>query len=212
MRSAWLLPALLCIPICPAFGQAPSASPAAEGSHTIERTFASGGRVNMKLSAGEYMVRASAPDGKILIRWTTKKPEQAKKVSVSAEVKGPECDIVTRGPRDSFRVEIELPARADLHVRLNAGDFNVRGIEGSKDIECHAGDVTIDLGRADDYGAVDASVRIGDFEAPPLGASKGGFIRKFKWQGPGRYALHAHVGVGSLSFLGTPSGSRQSMK
>ncbi len=212
MRSDWLLPALLSIPLCHASAQTPPASPAARESHTIERAFVSGGRVNMKLAPGQYVVRASAPDGKILIRWSARKPEQAKKVSASAEVKGSECDIVTSGPRDSLRVEIELPARSDLYVRLRAGDFSLSGIEGNKDIECRAGDVTIDLGRADDYGAVDASVSIGDFEAPPLGASKGGFKRKFRWQGPGKYTLHAHVRVGSLSFLGTPSGSRQGMQ
>jgi hypothetical protein len=205
MKIAFLLSLALSLPAGMASAQGTSPAQRSGPAQSIERNFAPGGTVKMDLAAGEYVIRPGASADKVNVRWRTDKPEKAEHVRVTVEVEGSECRIVARGPRNSFHVEVELPSRADLHVHLSAGDINVRGIEGNKNIECRAGDITVDIGRADDYGPVDASVRIGDFEAPPLGASKGGFARKFKWQGPGKYALHAHVGVGSLSFLGVPT-------
>jgi hypothetical protein len=86
-------------------------------------------------------------------------------------------------------------------VRLSAGDIGIRGIEGNKDVECHAADIIIDIGRTQDYRQVNASVRIGDIEAPPISVSKGGFFRSTTWSGTGKYSLHAHVGAGSLTLL-----------
>ncbi len=208
MRAGWFLLIPLNVLTCAAFTQDPAPTPPPSAAQTIERIFVSGGRVNMNLSAGSYAISPSTLADKIVIRWRVKKPEEAQKVRVTADVNGSECVIETHGPRNSLQVEIGLPARSDLYVRLKAGDLDLRGIEGNKDIECRTGDVTIDIGRADDYGPVAASVRIGDLEGPPFGVSKGGFARKFHWQGPGKDSLHAHVGVGSLSFLGTPSARR----
>jgi hypothetical protein len=69
-----------------------------------------------------------------------------------------------------------LPTRSGLRVRLTAGDLTVEGIEGNKDIESHAGDLTIDVGRAEDYHRVDASLWAGDLQAPPFNVSKGGLF------------------------------------
>ncbi len=209
MRSGCFLAATLTLWACPAAAQGTNASPTPGESHSIERAFVSGGQIRMVLAPGDYTIRPSEGT-KVVIRWQVLKPEKARRISVTADVKGSECLIETQGRHNDFKAEIDLPANANLYIRLKAGDLNLRGIEGNKDIDCRAGDVTIDVGPADNYGPVDASVRVGDFEAPPFGASKGGFLRKFKWQGPGKYTLHAHVGVGSLSFLGMPSASNQS--
>ena len=209
MKSGWFMLLLLGARVYSASAQISSPSVPSSAPHTIERNFVSGGQVKLSLSAGTYVIRASAAADKITIRWQTRKQDQEQRVRISADVKGSECSIDAKGPRGALRVEIELPARSDLYLRLRSGDLSVEGIEGNKDIECHAGDVTVDIGGADDYGAVDLSASVGDIEAPPLGASKGGFLRKFRWQGPGKYTLHAHVRWGSRSLLGTPSASRQ---
>ena len=164
----------------------------------VEYDFVSGGAVRLKLAAGEYTVRAGALPDRIRIRWSTREPEDRAKVRISSEIRGTEARVETRGPKN-FRVEIEVPARTDLHVRLSAGELKVLGIEGNKNIESRAGDVEIDVVQPDHYRRVDASVTFGGVEARPFAASKGGSGRSFKWKGPGSYDLHAHLFVGDLT-------------
>jgi len=81
---------------------------------------------------------------------------------------------------------------------MPAGDLEVDGLTGDKDVEIHAGDMILGVGKADDYGHVDASVNAGDLDAQPFGVSKGGLFRSFDKHGGGKYRLHAHVGAGDL--------------
>ena len=83
-------------------------------------------------------------------------------------------------------------------LKLSAGDLKVSGIEGSKDVEARAGDVTIAVGERDLYRHVNASIRIGDLNAEPFNVNKGGFFRSFEWSGKGQYDLRAHLTVGDL--------------
>src|SRR4051812_25142691 len=88
--------------------------------------------------------------------------------------------------------------RSNLKVRLTAGDLTIGDIEGDKDIQSHAGDMTIDVGNPASYGPVDASVNIGDLKGDAFDVSKDGFHNRFERNGSGKYRLHAHVGVGDL--------------
>jgi hypothetical protein len=169
----------------------------AQTPDSAEYRFASGGSLRLKLSAGEYTVRAGSGD-RIRLRWSTRDAADAAKVRVTPQIGSSEATIETRGPRSDFRVEIEVPARTDLHIRLTAGDLKVLGIEGNKDVESRAGDLEIDVGHPDDYRRVDASVTFGDVQAQPFRVSTGGIWRSFKWDGPGRYDLHAHLFAGDV--------------
>jgi hypothetical protein len=187
-----------------------AATAAAQGSappDEITRAAAPGGTIRMHLSAGGYTVRGSA-ENRIRVHWTTRDPDDMRKVDVRVEVRGKEATIRTRGPHNNFQVEIDVPARSDLWVRLSAGELEIAGIEGNKDVELHAGDLAIDVGRAEDYGKVDASVQAGDIAAAPFHQSKGGLWRSFHWQGHGPYRLHAHVGAGDLT-LTSATAARQ---
>jgi len=103
------------------------------------------------------------------------------------------------GPKNDLEVTIDIPSSAMLFVRMPAGDLSVEGVSGDKDVELHAGDLTISVGDAADYGHVDASVFTGDLEAPPFHESHGGLFRSFENHGAGKYRLHAHVGAGDLT-------------
>ncbi len=127
---------------------------AAEGA--TEKTFAPGQRVRMELSAGSYTIRAGRDD-RIVVRWNTQSGD-ADEVHVDFTVRGSGATLVASGPRNHFNVVVELPARTDLTTRLSAGDLNIHGVAGSKDIRVWAGDITIDVGRAEDYRTVKASV------------------------------------------------------
>jgi hypothetical protein len=105
------------------------------------------------------------------------------------------------GPRNDFHITIHLPKSCDLYLRVPAGDVSVEGISGNKDIELHAGDLSIHVGNPNEYSHVDASVNAGDLNASPFGESHGGLFRSFKKSGSGKYNLHAHVGAGDLTLL-----------
>ena len=103
------------------------------------------------------------------------------------------------GPRNDFKITIHLPKNCDLYLRVPAGDVTVEGISGNKDIELHAGDLSIHVGSPEDYSHVDASVSAGDVDASPFGESHSGLFRSFKKSGAGKFKLHAHVGAGDLT-------------
>ena len=105
------------------------------------------------------------------------------------------------GPRNDFRITIQLPKNCDLFLRVPAGDVTVMGISGNKDIELRAGELSIHVGDISEYSHVDASVNAGDVEAVPFGESHSGLFRSFKKSGSGKYQLHAHVGAGDVSLL-----------
>ena len=169
-------------------------------SDSLERPFAPGGAIHMSLSAGDYHISGST-EPRLRVLWRVRNAEDLPRVRVKADVKGSEATLATDGVRNGFEVEIQVPTRSGLHVRLTAGDLTVDGIEGNKDIESHAGDLTIDVGRAEDYSHVDAALWAGDLEAPPFNVSKGGLFRSFDWKGGGAYTLHAHLKAGDLRLV-----------
>ncbi|MBI4477077.1 MAG: hypothetical protein HY654_07875, partial [Acidobacteria bacterium] len=66
-----------------------------------------------------------------------------------------------------------------------------------------AGDLDIDVGKASDYGRLDASVKVGDLNARPFNMSTGGLWRSFRWQGTGRYTLNVSLLAGDLTLTET---------
>lgn len=169
----------------------------ARPSDSLERPFAANGRIKMDLSAGDYRISGS-PDAKIRVLWSVRDPEQLAKVKTRVDVRGQDATISTDGPSNNFKVAILVPARSDLHVRLTAGDLTLEDVVGNKDVELHAGDLDIDVGRAEDYHHVDAAVWAGDIKATPYNVSKEGLFRSFDWNGKGPYRLHAHLKAGDL--------------
>jgi hypothetical protein len=179
---------------------APQAGTDQEGraKESLERAFSQNGRIRMDLSAGDYHASGS-PDNRIRLEWSLRDAAQLPRVKARADVRDHEATITTDAPSNKgLRVVIEVPKQADLYVRLTAGDLRIEGIQGNKDVELHAGDVRIDVGRADDYRIVDASVWAGDITAPPFQVNKGGLFRSFDWRGGGPYRLHAKLMAGDL--------------
>jgi hypothetical protein len=175
--------------------------PSAQNANTlIERPFAAGGTVNLDLSAGGYRIRGQDGD-RLRIQWRTRRPEDASRAHVAAEVKGTNATVMTDGPRNGFEVQIDVPRRTDLYLRLSAGDLDIRGIEGNKDVSVWAGDISIEVGDTERYRRVDASVRVGDLGARAFNVSKEGLFRSFQWTGNGAYDLRASLFAGDLKLL-----------
>jgi hypothetical protein len=80
---------------------------------------------------------------------------------------------MTDGP-EHFKVDIGVPTRADLYIRLTAGELSVDNVEGNKDVGLHAGEIDIDVVRPEDYHSVSASVWAGEVHASPFHLSEGG--------------------------------------
>jgi hypothetical protein len=174
-----------------------SGSDAATGpAITAEKPFVSGGTVKLQLDAGDYEVRPGS--GNVV------------RVSLTGNTGSATADVAINGDQAAVSVKntthtnfhgvVEVPKTANLVVRLTAGDLTVGAITGSKDVESTAGDVKIDVGNADDYGIVDASVRVGDMSTGPFSGTTSGLIgHELKWTGKGKYALRAHLGAGDLN-------------
>jgi hypothetical protein len=101
------------------------------------------------------------------------------------------------------QIRIEVPKRTSLMVRMFAGEVKAEQVSGDKDIEVGAGQITISNHNWD-YRSVEASVGIGQVNAPMYDANKGGFFRSVsKSEQGGEYRLHAHVTTGQIDLQGT---------
>jgi len=169
---------------------APTAQP-------IEKTFAPGGRIQFLLGAADYRI-SGGTGNKIRVAWQVDKGEAAD-VRVTADVSGSTAIVRTSSPHHSVHYSIDVPARSDVEVDLSAGDIELHGIEGSKRVESWAGDVIIDVGKAELYRQVDASVRAGDISAEPFQQSTGGLFRSVHWAGKGPYSLTVRLFAGDLT-------------
>jgi hypothetical protein len=103
----------------------------------------------------------------------------------------------------NLKIRVEVPRKTNLGVQMPAGQVTVDEIVGDKDIELHAGQISISSTHAWDYRDVNASVDIGEVNAQVYGAEKGGFFRVFRKENPGgEYRLHAHIMTGQIELLG----------
>jgi hypothetical protein len=107
---------------------------------------------------------------------------------------------VRGGPDNAVHFRIEVPHTTNLRVHCTAGDLMVSGIDGDKDIELNAGNLTIALGDAGAYRHAEASVLAGNISASPFGVENDGLFRSFKKDNPaGRYRLRVQLLAGNLT-------------
>jgi hypothetical protein len=166
---------------------------------TFETAFEAGGDLRMRLRSGDIEIRGG--DSPVLrVSCYMQHSERAKEVAIEFEPGGKSGALRIRGgPNNDIRFRIEVPKNTNLHVRSPAGDLSLSGVVGDKDVEIHAGDLTISVGDAADYKHADASVYAGDLSASAFGVNKDGLFRSFDKDNPGgKYRLHAHVGAGDL--------------
>jgi hypothetical protein len=173
--------------------------PTEVGQYNLDADFPSGGQLRLHIRSGDLRVIGSN-ENKIKVRYWGKNAAVARDVKVSLRTIGNSGDLrVHGGPRNDFQILITVPKTSDLFLRMPAGDARVEGLVGNKDVELHAGDLTLGVGTPEEYAFADASVLAGDLDASPFGVTKDGLFRSFHKQGAGKYKLHAHVGAGDLT-------------
>ena len=197
LRSSILLAcAALLAPVCVAQTKLEATDIA---NHPFSEDFASGGKLRLRVRSGEIHVIGTA-ENKISVEISGKRVYAARDLKVRLERKDGTADMrISGGPHNDLTITIRIPSNTDLYARIPAGEVHVENIANNKDVELHAGDLTVDVGDSADYSRVDASVIVGEVDAVPFGESHGGLFRRFRTVGTGRYRLHAHVGAGQLT-------------
>jgi hypothetical protein len=166
------------------------------GESPVEAKFVSGGGIRMDLCPGQIDIVGK--DEKV-VRISYDGRAEADDLNVRLQLSGSHADLTVRGcPNNKFEMTVEVPKNSNLYVRMFAGQMNIDGVVGDKDVEIHAGQLNMDVGKPEDYFRVEASVLTGSVEAPAFNVSKGGLFRSFERGGPGKYRLHAHVGAGEI--------------
>lgn len=167
--------------------------------HPFTEEFPSGGQIDLHIRSAKIHIIGS-DENKIGVRVGGEQGSNSTDMKAHFGRSSNSCDLrITGGPHNDLTITVQVPKKSNLVVRIFAGDVEVKGITGNKDIELHAGDLTIGVGDAADYAHVQASVTTGEIDAKPFGESHGGLFRSFERSGNGKYKLMAHVGAGDLT-------------
>jgi hypothetical protein len=155
--------------------------------------------LRLHVRSGEIMI-VGTDDNKVTVDLAGKNVDKIQDVKGRFSVSNNIADFrLTGGPKSELQIIIHIPKNSDLTARIFAGEVSVQDVTGNKDVELHAGQLTISVGKAEDYGHVDMSVNAGEVDAEIFGDSKGGLFRSISRDTGGKYRLHAHVGTGQLS-------------
>lgn len=163
--------------------------------------FAPAGQVELHIRYGDVHIVAG-DDSHLAISYTmhSSHADFIPKVEPEFEVKSGKAVLTLKAPRNgSTEVDVKVPSRTDIYLRLQAGDIRLGPIAGSKDLETRAGDIEVDLVDQTSYGPVDASTHAGDVVAP-FGKPHGWIGNSLNYQGTGSYRIHAHTLAGDITF------------
>ena len=197
MNYAGILAALMIVYAAAAMGQTTNLG---QCERAFETRIQPGTDLRIDTRSGNIDIVGS-PEPKLIVSCEVDKSGRWDDVQVKVAGSGNSTDLkVSGGPRDRFRVRIQVPDRMNLTLRCTAGDVDIRGIEGDKDVSLTAGDLDIDVGSARDYARTHASVTAGDLNARAFGVNKGGLFRSFKQMNPdGKYRLDVRLFAGDLT-------------
>jgi uncharacterized protein (TIGR02246 family) len=172
-------------------------------TNTQSWEFAPAGQVELHVRYGDVHI-VPADDSHLAITYTmhSNHADYIGKVEPQFEVQSAKAVLTLKAPHDgSLEVDLKVPARTDIYLRLAAGDIQLGPIEGNKDLETHAGDILVDLVDPASYGAVDASTHAGDVVAP-FGKPHGWIGNSLNYQGAGSFHIHAHTLAGDVTLRG----------
>ena len=168
----------------------------------VQQKFVSSGSIRMHLEAGDYTIEGTAGTD-IVATYRARDVEDLKKIKVVIKTSASNAELWVKGtPHNNFHATIEVPRLSGLWTRLSAGNLSIKGVEGDKDVECHAGNVEIEVAHPEDYRHRDASVTAGSIDAAAFNVSKDGLFRSFRQDGEGKYRLHVHLAAGDVTLRG----------
>jgi hypothetical protein len=155
-----------------------------------------GQRVSMHIRSGDIEITGTA-EAVLRVTCRLNEPARARDVKISFAAGNLR---IYGGPGNDIHFRIEVPEQTHLLVRAPAGDLNISGITGDKDVALRAGDLTIAVGPPESYRVAEGSVLAGDLRAAPFGVTRGGLFRSFRRDNTkGRYRLRAELLAGDLT-------------
>jgi uncharacterized protein (TIGR02246 family) len=172
-------------------------------TNTQSWEFAPAGQVELHVRYGDVHI-IPADDSHLTITYAmhSNHADYIQKVEPQFAVQGAKAVLTLRAPHNgNIEVELKVPVRTDIYLRLEAGDIRLGPIEGNKDLETHAGDIDVDLVDPASYGPVDVSTHAGDVVAP-FGKPHGWIGNSLNYQGTGSYRIHAHTLAGDVTIHG----------
>ena len=168
-------------------------------NHPFATDFPSAAKLKLHVRSGDIQIIGSERD-QITVELSGERAQDARNLKVWMDRREGVADLrISGGPRNGITITIGIPKNTDLYARIPFGEVQVENVVGNKDIELHAGELTVSVGNSADYAHVDASVITGEVDGDPFGESRGGLFRSFRKEGSGPYRLHAHVGAGQLT-------------
>ncbi|HVT58278.1 MAG TPA: hypothetical protein VHR45_07745 [Thermoanaerobaculia bacterium] len=180
------------------FGQS-TVGASERSSAAFEADFPAGSLLLLHVRSGDVRLLGGDQD-KIVVRYEGANADRGREVRVTLVRSGQTGDLsIHGGPHNDFRIVVQVPRRLNLKVRMPFGNLVISAIAGDKDVEVHAGDVTLEIGQSAQYAHVDLSVSSGELSAGTFGVEKAGLFRSFETKGTGSYRLHAHLGAGDLT-------------
>jgi hypothetical protein len=194
------LPALLALLIAPsAF-----AGEQALCDHPFQSAFRNGSELYLEIRAGDIEIVGS-DESMIYVSCEVRAEDNARDIAIRFEDNGKSGRLeISGGPDKDVRLRIRVPRQSNLVVRCTAGDLDLVGVRGDKDVSLRAGDLTIDVGDPADYVSAEASVKAGDLHASAFGVNKGGLFRSFSHKNPaGKYRLRASLWAGDITLRGS---------
>lgn len=192
------------IPALLALSLAPCAVGAEQNcDRPFQTAFRNGSDLHLELRAGDIEIVASS-EPEVRVTCQVGEHDQARDIRIRFDQTGRSGRLeITGGPSNHVKLRVQVPRESHLVVRCTAGDVDVIGVRGNKDVSLRAGQLTIDVGSASDYEFAEASVRAGDLNASAFGVHKGGLFRSFSRSNPaGKYRLRASLWAGDLTLRG----------
>ena len=167
--------------------------------HPFVTDLPSNTHLRLYLRSGDIQILAR-DDNKLSVRYDGTSTSNFKNLGLRLDRSSDSTSLeLEGGPDRDMHVTIEVPRTTSLSIRMSAGNLELAGITGDKDVRLRAGNLDISIGDPKDYSEIHASVMTGGLEAAPLGESHGGLFRSFTKEGPGKYKLTAHVTAGDLT-------------
>lgn len=172
---------------------------------TEVRDFRPGGRIRVHVNVGDlHIVKGEGKQIRLSLEINPKHGQDPSRVGTTLDVRGSEANIDVHVPRNTeVDAELQVPEPSAIAARVGVGDLTVDQMQGDKDLEVGVGDIQVDLEPTPNYRSVDVSTHIGDISQRPFGEAKGLMGGHLRYNGQGQYSLHAHAGVGDVTFRST---------
>jgi len=163
-KASWLIPFLALGLIVPAVAEQKQIEEV--GKTPVEMDFPSSGELRMDLCASG-VVLTGTDQNKVRVSYVEDHRSDTDHVRIALRSSGNSGRVEIGGcPHNNFRITVEIPQKTNLYVRMMAGQLEISGIKGNKDVELHFGQMNLSIGLASDYAHAEGSVNSGQVDAP----------------------------------------------